>query len=58
MTKHTNRPRRVRRIRFTIADRFLVSGQRLRVDETMTSTTIALRYTAQWQQATKDAPVR
>lgn len=33
-------------VRFTVADRLLATGQRLRVGETLVATTVALHYAA------------
>lgn len=35
---------------FTVADRMLAAGQRLRATETMTATTVSLTYAAKWAQ--------
>ena len=37
----------------TLADRFLSTTQRLRADETVTATTVGLRYAAAWAQSRK-----
>ena len=48
----TRTPRRPFVVRFTLAERFLLVGQRLRAAETVTATTVALAYAAKWVQAT------
>ncbi len=53
----TNKKSYVRRshrdasVRYTLAERFLVAGQRLRANEPMVATSLALNYAAKWQQA-------
>ena len=38
-------------VRFTLADRLVAAGQRLRTDEVATRATVNLRIAAQWMQA-------
>ena len=50
---NSNRYRRAPKpvaIRFTLADRLLATGQRLRTDQAITATTFALTYAAKWAQ--------
>ena len=49
MTKTTRRPR----VSFALAARLLATGQRLRADETISATTLALPYAAKWAQVVR-----
>lgn len=53
MKKHTSTRRQHpdATVRYTLADRFLVAGQRLRANEPVVATTVALNYAAKWHQA-------
>lgn len=50
MKQTTRKPRHIPPVRFTLADRLLVTGQRLRADEALVATTVSLNYAAKWAQ--------